>query len=325
MEEAPSVIMERAGKIIRLSIHTFLKEFQYFTTTPVLLMLPFSASVLLSLAVFPSSSSPPFSIIHAHFKSLLHAAGFSLSWLLVSLFNLNLSLIICYYLLCLPLILSSFVIGKASIIQALNGHRRSLPLPFSSFRSLYKPLLITHLCNLILNITINVAAMNTIRTFVFLFNNPIFLMVTRTVFYIILANMMVVGNLALVVAGMENCIGIWAIRKALLLRRGTNSMALLLALPLNCGLAATEALFRFRVVRAYHLYERLTASMALEGLFVAYLYSLLLVLETIACCLFFKSCTSIFWTDEIDGYYDIELPKEEDEHPPSKLRTSELP
>ncbi|XP_059452195.1 uncharacterized protein LOC132182856 isoform X2 [Corylus avellana] len=304
MEEAPSAVMERAGKIIRLSIFTFLKDFQYFTTTPVLLMLPFSASVLLSQALFPSSS-PPSSIIHVHFKSLFHAAGFPPSWLFVSLLNLNLSQTIFSYVLSLPFILSSLIIAKAFVIQALSDHNRNHKVhnhkpPFSSFMSLYKPLLITHLCNLILNMTINMAAFNTIRACVLFSNNPIFLVVITTVFYTILANMVVVCNLALVVAGMGSCNGYLAIHKALLLRRNTNSTALLLALPLSCGLAAIEALFRYRIVRAYHLYGRPSASMALEVLLVGYLYSLLTVLDTIACCLFFKSCRSNFWVDEED-------------------------
>lgn len=318
---AASALMERTGKIIRWSIYTFLKEFQYFTTTPVLLMLPFSASVLLSQAVFWSSSPPP-SAIHAYFKSLFHAAGFSSSWLWVSLPNLNLSQTICHHVLSLPFMFSSLVIAKASIIQALYRHKPSLPPPFSSFTSLYKPLLATHLCNLMVNININIAAFNTIKAFEFFSYNPILLLVTRTVFYTILANMVVICKLALVVAGTGNCSGYMAIQKALLLRRRTNSMALLLALPINCGLAAIEALFRYRVVRAFHLSGGPSVSMALEGLFVAYLYSVLLVLDTVTCCLFFKSCRSNIWTDEVD----IEIHDEEDRHSPPRLRSlEELP
>lgn len=317
--------MERTGKIIRLSVYTFLKDFQYFTTTPVLLMLPFSASVLLSQAVFPSSSSPSL-IIHAHFKSLFHAAGFSASSLLDSLINLDLSQTMFNYVLSLPFILSSLLIAKASIIQVLNDRQPSLPPPFSSFILLYKPLLVTHIWNLIINMTINMAAFNTIKAFEFYSNNPIFLLVARTVFYTILTNIVVVCNLALVVTGMEECTGYLAIHKALLLRRGTNSMALLLALPLSFGLAAIEALFRYRIVRAYRLNGRPSASMALEGLFIACLYSLLVVLDTIACCLFFKSCRSIFWTDEADGYNHVELSKKEGKHSRPMLRTlEELP
>lgn len=98
------------------------------------------------------------------------------------------------------------------------------------------------------------------------------------------------SNLALVVAMMETCKGHVAIYKACLLRKGKNSMALLLFLPTNLGLVSIEALFRFRVIRIYQFLGEITASMALEGLLIAYLYSLLIVLDTIICCLFYKSC-----------------------------------
>lgn len=326
--------MERTGKIIRIAIYAFLKDFQYFTTTPVLLMLPFSASVLLSQAFFPSSSpSLPFLIIH---ESLFHSAGFPSPSLLVSLFNLqNISQTIFAYFFTLPFILSFLVIGKASLYQALNHRIRvrydtDPPRPFSSSISLYKPLLITHLWNLILNTTINMAAFNTIKAFRFFYNNPIFLVIIEAVFYTLLTNIVVVCKLALVVAGMENCSGyILALRKAFSFRRGTNSMAILLALPANFGLAAIEALFYYRIARAYN--GRPSACLGLEGLFIAYLHSLLIILDTIAWCLFFKSCRSNCSTDQADGCcccccYDIVELGEEDDHSLVRLRTlEELP
>ncbi|KAK7852273.1 hypothetical protein CFP56_039351 [Quercus suber] len=281
----------------------------------------FLISVLLSQAVLPTSL--PSLIIHAHFKSLFHAAGFSSPSLLDSLINLNLSQTMFNYILSLPFILTSLVISKASIIQALNDRQTSLPPPFPSFILLYKPLLITHLWNLIINITINMAAFNAIKAFGFLSNDPIFSLVARIVLYTILTNIVVVCNLALVVTGMGKCTGYLAIHKAFLLRRGTNSMALLLALPLSFGLAAIEALFRFRIVRAYQLYGRSTVSMALEGLFIACLYSLLIILDTIACCLLFKSCRSDLSMDEADEYNHIEFQKQESKHSPPVLRNLE--
>ncbi|KAK9271569.1 hypothetical protein L1049_001930 [Liquidambar formosana] len=207
------------------------------------------------------------------------------------------------------------LIAKASIIQALNHHKLSLSPPFSSFISLYKPLLLTHLCNLLLIVAANTAAFSYfvfLKTYGFPSNNPLFALAAGVLFYSFLANTVVICNLALVVAGMENCSGYPAIRKAFSLRRGTNSMALLLALPL--GLPAVEALFRYRVVKAYHLFGRASASMALEGLFIACLYSLLIVLDTIASCLFFKNSRAIFRTNQGDSFYcQIELVEVEEE------------
>lgn len=81
-----------------------------------------------------------------------------------------------------------------------------------------------------------------------------------------------------------------AILKACVLIQGRSATALLVALPFNMGMAAIEALFQYRVVRGYHLRERLGASMVLEGMFVAYLYSVFVVLDAIVNTMFFKSC-----------------------------------
>ncbi|KAF9620275.1 hypothetical protein IFM89_011010 [Coptis chinensis] len=51
----------------------------------------------------------------------------------------------------------------------------------------------------------------------------------------------------MVVAGMENCGGFLAILKACVLIRGRAATALSLALPVNFGFAALEALYKFRL------------------------------------------------------------------------------
>ncbi|TXG57602.1 hypothetical protein EZV62_015431 [Acer yangbiense] len=88
-------------------------------------------------------------------------------------------------------------------------------------------------------------------------------------------NMLVISNLALVVAGMEDCKWFEAIYKACLLRKGNHSMALLVAFPTNLGFAAIDGLFRFQVLQVYHSLGRLSATLALEGVLIAYLYSIL--------------------------------------------------
>ncbi|XVE68197.1 hypothetical protein DITRI_Ditri09bG0049200 [Diplodiscus trichospermus] len=308
MEETPSVLMDCTGKIIRTSIHTFLKYFQYFSTIPVLLLLPFSASVLLSQTLF-KYYSPLSETIHAQFDSIFDLVGFSLSSQIKSQTAFP-------FVFSLPFALSSFIIAKASIIQALNHHKPSFQaLPFLSFTSVYKPLLLTHLCSLVMIIAINSA------TFSFLFISlnylqsfwlpyiSLILPGVGAVFYSFFANTLMVSNIALVVAGMETCKGYVAIYKAYLLRKGKNSMALLLFLPINLGLVTVEALFRFRVIRIYQFLGEISASMAMEGLLIAYLYSLLIVLDTIICCLFYNSCESnSMASGQIHrSCYDIEL------------------
>ncbi|WRX21510.1 hypothetical protein QQP08_013997 [Theobroma cacao] len=269
--------MDCAGKIIRTSIHTFLKYFHHFTTIPVLLLLPFSAFVLLSQALITYSSPLLSETTYAQLDSIFDLAGFPFSSPLKSQ-------TVFPFLFSLPFALSSFIIAKASIIQAFNQHKLSLQAPFSSFKSLYKPLLLTHLCSLVLIIAITSAtfpllfiSLNSLKTF-WLPDISQILPAFGAVFYSFLANTIVVANLALVVAGMETCKGHVAIYKACLLRK------------------------------VYQILGGLNSSMALEGLLIAYLYSLLIVLDTIICCLFYKSCESNSFASRIHrSCYDIEL------------------
>lgn len=91
-----------------------------------------------------------------------------------------------------------------------------------------------------------------------------------------------------------------AILKACVLMRGRAATALALAIPVNMALAAVEALFQYRMVRAF--YSTATSSTALEGIFIAYLYSIIVVIDTIVSCEFFKSCERGFRIDEEGGY-----------------------
>ncbi|KAF8399538.1 hypothetical protein HHK36_015405 [Tetracentron sinense] len=321
MEESLPIPMERTGKIIRRSIFTFLQNYQYFTSTVALLVFPFSASILLSQAVVPSSS-PLLPIIHARLKSLFDASGLPSSSQFFYLLNLKLSQTISSSMFTIPFSLSFFLVAKAAIIQALYHHKPSLPNPSSSFICLYHPLLLTHLCNSFFILSANAAAFSLLfLAFNSLdasgFSSPnliLFLSAAGAVLYsVILANALIVSNLALVVAGMENCGGYLAILKACVLIRGRTSTALSLAIPTNLGLAAVEALFQYRVVRAYHLSGMLGPNMALEGLFIAYLYSLLIVLDTVGSCIFLKSCKSDCLTNQEGSYYyRIKLAEEED-------------
>lgn len=83
-----------------------------------------------------------------------------------------------------------------------------------------------------------------------------------------------------------------SILKSCVMIRGRTSIALTLSLPVNIALAGIEALFQFRVVKAYSDsgMNKPTSSMVLEGLFIAYLYSILIVLDVVIGCVFFKSC-----------------------------------
>ncbi|XAR50016.1 hypothetical protein NMG60_11004220 [Bertholletia excelsa] len=316
MEEYPQIPMERTGKILRRSIHQFLKNYQYFTVASALFALPFSAAILLSQALCPFSALLP--AIHARLRSLFDAAGFPPSSELFTVLNLKLSQTITSSVLVLPFTLSSLLLAKASILQALgnNPNRRSLQPTLYSIISTYNHILVTQIYNFFLILAANATC------FSFLFivfnclegfgyssrNSVLFVSASGAVFYsIVLANALIVCNLSLVSAGLDKGGGVNSILKACILLRGRTATALSLALPVNMLLAAIEALFQYRVVRAYSVTKSSNSSLVLEGILIAYLYSIITVIETIVSCVFFKSCKAAYRVDQEGGYtYRIE-------------------
>ncbi|KAM5570823.1 hypothetical protein ABKV19_011462 [Rosa sericea] len=313
-EHNPRIAMGKATKILRRSIHTFLQHYQHFTSIVALIAFPFSVSVLISQAIVPSSStSSLFPTIHNRLQSLFDAAGFPPSSQFFTILTQKLSQTISSSIFTLPFTLTFLLITKASIIQALNFHKNP---SFSSALSLYPAILITHLCNSLLILSANATvfsllfiAFNFLEGFGFS-DSPktlLFLSASGAVLYsIVLANALIICNMALVLSGTEKSGGYLTILKACLVIRGRTSTALFLALPVSLGLAAIEALFQYRVVRAYQFEGKLGSSMVLEGVFIAYLYSILVVLDTIVSFMFFKSCKTSSWvecTDEESGGY----------------------
>ncbi|KAF5957661.1 hypothetical protein HYC85_004886 [Camellia sinensis] len=300
-EEYPSIPMGRTRKILRTSIHTFLKNYQYFTITSSLLSLPFSASVLLSQTFVPFSPLLP--TIYHRLRSLFDAASFPPSSQFFTILNLKLSQTITSSILVLPFTLSFLLFAKASVIQALHHHKPPLRHSLASFISIYNPILLTQICNSIVILSANATCFSLLfLAFNFLegfgFSSPnslLFLSATGAVMYsVILANAFIICNLALVLSGVDKCGGFQAILKACVLIRGRTATALALALPANMALAAIEALFQYRVVRAYYFTKSSNSSTALEGMFIAYLYSIIVVIDTIVTYVFFKSCKSAY-------------------------------
>ncbi|CAJ1944129.1 unnamed protein product [Sphenostylis stenocarpa] len=290
--------MEVSCKILRRSTHSFLQNYHYFTSTAAFLAFPFSASILLSQALVPTPSSllPQ---IYSRLRILFDAAGFPSSSQLFSILNLKVSQTITSSIFTLPFTLTFLLVAKAFVIQALNHHKPTLQPSFSSILSLYKPLLHTYFCNCFLILSANATTFGLMfLAFSFIerlgHSSPgkliLFMSVSGAVlFSVILANALVICNMALALSGMEGHGGYLAILKACLLLRGRTSMALFLALPVNVALAAIEALFQFRVVRPYHIAGIAGPCVALEGIFIAYLYSVFIILDTIVSCMFYKS------------------------------------
>ncbi|RWR81377.1 hypothetical protein CKAN_01005900 [Cinnamomum micranthum f. kanehirae] len=318
--------MEKTGKmIIRKSIHTFLQNYHQFACTVAFLVLPFSASVLLSQALQPSSS-PLLQTIYSRLWSLFYAAGFPPSSPLFSLLSLKLSQTVTSTIFTLPFTISFLLIGKTSIIQTLQCKSVSLFSSFSSFfqqNTIYQSILVTHLCNSFVILSANAAAFSLLfLAFSFLDalelsspNTILFLSATGAILYsVILANTLIVCNLAIILAGMESCSGFLAILRACMLIRGRAATALSLALPTSLGLAAIEALFQYRVVRAYRMSDgKLDPIFAWEVPLIAYIYSLLIILDTVMGCIFYKSCCkSSNYSDEGQCCFSIEPVEKKD-------------
>ncbi|KAK7304654.1 hypothetical protein VNO77_42539 [Canavalia gladiata] len=315
--------MEVSYKILRRSIHSFLQNYHFFTSTAAFLAFPFSAAILLSQALVPTSSSilPQ---IHSHLRTLFDAAGFPSSSQLFTILNLKVSQTITSSIFTLPFTLTFLLIAKSSIIQALNNHHKpTLPPSFTSIIFHYKPLLHTYVYNCFLILSANASSF-CLLFLAFSFAEGLgyssqsctllMSIAAAVLFSVILANALVICNMALTLSGMEGRGGYMAILKACVLLRGKASMALFLALPVNAGLAAIEALFQFRVVRAFHIGGNSSSwpLMALEGIFIAYLYSVFITIDTIVSCMFYKSCKMGLRVDQRERHFlRIEFPEED--------------
>lgn len=303
--------METAAKIIRRSIYTFLQNYQFFTSVAALLAFPFSVSILLSQALVPSSTSL-LPTVYNRLQNLFLAAGFPLSSEFFTILNLKLSQTISSSIFTLPFTLTFFLFAKASVIQALNRHKQSSP---PSCISIFNPLLFTYVCNSILIISANATAFcllfisfNFLEGFGFSSrNNLLLLSAAGIVLYsVLLANALIISNFSLVLSGTERSSGCLAILKACVMIRGRTATALALALPVNLALAGIEALFQYRIVRASHRGQTPSSLMALEGMLIAYMYSIILVLDTIATCIFFKTCKQSSCVDQ-EGRYPSKI------------------
>ncbi|KAL3819488.1 hypothetical protein ACJIZ3_005393 [Penstemon smallii] len=301
-----------AVRIIRKSIFTFLKNYEYFTSTPALLAFPFAISTLLSQSLI-SQSSYLFLFVQTRLRSLFLAAGFPELFALV---DLKLSQTILTFLFALPFTLSFLLLAKASVIRALG---LSLEYYHQPWILLFNPLLITQICNLVAILSVNatffcilVVCFDVLR----IFSPGLLFLLSATgavVYSIILANAYIMCNLALILSGIDKQGGFISIFRACVLIRGRVATALSLAVPINVGLAGIEALFQYRVVRAYnHRAMALNTSMVLEGILIGYLYAILLVLDTIAGSLFLESCKRTCRIDQEDVYcHKIEIQENE--------------
>lgn len=319
-EHYSSFPMANAARIMRRSIFTFLQNFQYFTLNPVLFAFPFAVSTLLSQSLI--SSSYLFPLVHHRLRSLFLAAGIPPQSELFAILNLKLSQTSLSFLFALPFTLSFLLLAKASIIRAFEHARSADKHAFFSWISMLNRLLITQLCNSLVILSANATCFCLL---IISFNcsdvlglsSPrflLFLSATGAIVYsIILANAYIICNLSLIVSGIEKRSGFNSILKACVLIRGRTATALSLAVPINIGLAGIEALFQYRVVRAYNRAMAPNLSMVLEAMLIAYLYAMLLVLDTIVGYVFLKSCKLDHQIDQEELFsHRIEIEKRDE-------------
>ncbi|RZR89589.1 hypothetical protein BHM03_00017334 [Ensete ventricosum] len=289
--------------IVRRSINAFFDGYQSFTSIAALLVFPVSASVLLSQAVIPFATPPLLETISLRLWSLFQAARFPASAGFFSLLNVKLAQTVFTFVSTLPLVLTFLLLAKASVVHVVcegrDPRRKRGPPPLSSFLPLYRSILPTHLFNSFVVLSANAS------TFALLFlvfnavdvlglstsNVVLCLSAAGAVLYsVVVANTTVICNLAIVVSATDNCSGYLPVLKACLLIRGRVMTALGLALPANLGMAAVEALFQYRVVRQYNLSGELNSSLFWEAFSITYFHALIVVLDVIMTCMFFKIC-----------------------------------
>ncbi|KAK9102194.1 hypothetical protein Sjap_019448 [Stephania japonica] len=95
------------------------------------------------------------------------------------------------------------------------------------------------------------------------------------------AHIMVVGNLARVFVVLEDCCGFESLRRAKVLTEGRRQSVLMMVLVRNVGFRLLEFLFDFRLFKGLSF---------LEGLVLASMYSLVLVLDSITNSVFYHTC-----------------------------------
>ncbi|CAL9172681.1 unnamed protein product [Musa hybrid cultivar] len=307
--------MGMAVWIVRRSINAFFDGYQSFTSIAALLVFPVSASVLLSQALIPFATPPLLEAISLRLWSLFQAARFPASVGFFSLLNVKLAQTVFTFVSTLPLVLTFQLLAKASVVHVVcegrDPRRKRGPPPLSSFLPLYRSILPTHLFNSFVVLSANASTF----ALLFLIFNAVDLLGLSTsnvvlclsaagavLYSVVVANTTVICNLAIVVSATDNCGGYLPVLKACLLIRGRVMTALGLALPANLGMAAVEALFQYRVVRQYNLSGELNSSLFWEAFSITYFHALLVVLDVIMSCMFFKICRTDCHSDCEKGH-----------------------
>uniref|UniRef100_A0ACD5Y717 Uncharacterized protein n=1 Tax=Avena sativa TaxID=4498 RepID=A0ACD5Y717_AVESA len=309
--DASAATAWRAGRVLRAAVAAFFNGYHCFSPVAAILALPFSAAVLASQAMAPSSST--LRGVSSRLREMFHAAGFPPSSFF-ALLNGKLSQTVFTFAATLPFALTFLLVAKACVAGVLapapDPRRRLMSLPrCASVARSYPALLATNLFGSFVMLSANAA----VFSLLFLafgaadllgFTSPastLALSAAGAIAYSVAVGVAtVVCNLALVVAAMERGVaGHAAVLRACVLIRGSVPTALALALPTNLGMAAAEALFQLRVVSQRRKAGRLAPGVAGEAFSIAYIHVLCVVLEIIVSCIFYRSCCKRSEADEL--------------------------
>ncbi|OAY80301.1 hypothetical protein ACMD2_26509 [Ananas comosus] len=284
--------MGKAMKIIRRSIHVFFKNYHPAASAAAILALPYSLAALLSHS---SAISPSSAAVSRRLHAVFEASGFPASSRFFSLLNLRLSQAVLAFASTLPFSLTFLLLAKAHAIQAVSNnplYRRRPPL---SPLSLYSSLLSTYVFAAFVTLAANAAIFSLLflafSTVEILTLSPAnftlaFSILGIILYSVLLTNTIIACNMAIVIACMEErCSGCVAFLRALVLIKGRAATAIAVALPATLGRVAIEALFRLRVARS-----GFGASTLCEGLLIGYMYSTLIVVDTVITCMLYRSC-----------------------------------
>lgn len=294
----------RAGRVMRAAVAAFFQGYHCFSSVAAILAFPFSAAVLASEALAPSSAL--LRGVSSRLRSMFHAAGFPPS-AFFALLNAKLSQTVFTFAATLPFTLTFLLLAKACVAGMLRPGQQERPRrrplaslpPLATVAGAYPALVATHLFNSFVMLSANAAVFSLLflafgaADLLGLTSHEATLALSAAgaiAYSVAIGIATVVCNLAVVVAAMERCAGHAAVLRACVVIRGRVPTALALALPTNLSIAAAEALFQLRVVSQRRRAGKLAPGVAGEAFSIAYIHALCVVLEIIVSCMFYRSC-----------------------------------
>ncbi|KAG8048771.1 hypothetical protein GUJ93_ZPchr0009g1003 [Zizania palustris] len=300
--------MGSATRIVRMALHAFFSNYHPAASAAALLALPFSAAALVSRSPALLAQRPVIlPALSRRLRRVLVAAGFPPASQLLFLLNHRLSQSIFSFLATLPFSLSFLLLAKAYVVRATQargrGRGRSAAPAASGplrLRGCYPAMATTQLANFAALLFAHaavfaalLAAFSGAEALRLGSEGRAMLALSAAgviVYSVALANATAVCNLATVVAAAEGRSGCHAVLKAVLLVRGDAATAVAVALPASLATAAVEGLFQIRITRPYMLNGKMSSAMVCEGFLIAYIHSMICVLDTVITCMVYQTC-----------------------------------